>query len=247
MSESSARQSTWDRLAQQETVASATIKGKLDFINSKPKTPSSAKKTTNAFFERMSKTETFATADMKGKIDRTPKKKVNDKTTTNSFFDRMSKTDTYASRDMKPNSVKKPKAKPETPKMKKTTDAFFDRMSKTETYATADMKGMIERTPSSVSRSSTASSRLATPMSASRGNKSSKPQLTSNDFFDRMAKTETYASKDMKGLNLIGGNDQKEEVTPRKIGEGKTTTSDFFDRMARSQTASSARKQRARS
>ena len=52
-----------------------------------------------------------------------------------------------------------------------------------------------------------------------------------HDFFDRLSKTETYATADMKG---------KIDRTPKKVSSRKKTRDSFFDRMAKTDTFASA-------
>ena len=61
----------FDRLANTETYATASMKGK---VAEHKKNKGQSRKTSNAFFERMAYTETFASAKMKGLIDTSPKK-----------------------------------------------------------------------------------------------------------------------------------------------------------------------------
>lgn len=65
-------------------------------------------------------------------------------------------------------------------------------MSKTETFASADMKGKREgERPQTAKKKTPTRDKVA-------ANKSSKTKTTSA-FFERMSKTETYATADMKG------------------------------------------------
>jgi hypothetical protein len=66
------------------------------------------------------------------------------------------------------------------------------------------------------SESNSSSNRSVNPGVTSRGSKKS---TTHNDFFDRLSKTDTYASKDMKG---------QIDKAPKKVNsETRTTVSDL--------------------
>jgi len=234
--------SFFDRLSKAETFATARSKGKsvsplkkmkevLPKIDSerKPFSPS-VEKTLNTFFDRMSTTETYATSTMKGKKSPAHEGNISpnhgtlamNRQTTNAFFDRMSKAETYATADMK-GKITPPH---ETPALnKQTTNAFFDRMSKAATYATADMKGKI--TPphetQALNRKNADMKRKVSPPHET-------PALnrqTTNAFFDRMSKAETYATSSMKG---------KITSTHENPACTELTTNAFFERMNKAET-----------
>lgn len=159
-------------------IASCTLKKVLLEKKICQASPSSDKRTTNAFFDRMSKTETYATSTMKGKVNPIAIASPPRKMTTTAFFNRMSKTETFAT------STMKGKVNPvvtASPPRKMTTTAFFERMSKTETFATSTMKGKINPN---------------TTLPASPRKK------TTNSFFDRMNKADTQASSMRKKISL---------------------------------------------
>ncbi len=202
--------SLWDRLAQQETISSATLKGKQVCLDddrvediSSPKTE---KKTTNAFFDRIANTETFATVNLKKResihdtilveqeerMPQTPTKK-----TTSDFFDRIANTETFAMAERKGMIVKTPppdNSPPSTSKQsplveKKTTNDFFDRMANTETFATAERKNKVKFISSRTSSRTTAPARPE--------------QKTTSDFFVRMSKTQTVSSAQKKRGKIL--------------------------------------------
>uniref|UniRef100_A0A7S3V6W8 Uncharacterized protein n=1 Tax=Chaetoceros debilis TaxID=122233 RepID=A0A7S3V6W8_9STRA len=66
---------------------------------------------------------------------------------------------------------------------------------------------------------------------------------TTNDFFDRMSKSETYASADAKGKierNQKNPEGKKNQWTRKERDPGQKTTSDFFDRLSKKETFSTA-------
>eukprot|EP00555_Chaetoceros_dichaeta_P000287 CAMPEP_0198276678 /NCGR_PEP_ID=MMETSP1447-20131203/65440_1 /TAXON_ID=420782 /ORGANISM="Chaetoceros dichaeta, Strain CCMP1751" /LENGTH=732 /DNA_ID=CAMNT_0043971639 /DNA_START=144 /DNA_END=2342 /DNA_ORIENTATION=- len=177
--------SLFSRLAQQETYASAKMKGKID---AEP-APRSSGKTTNSFFDRLAKEDTFASANMKGTGGNSRSSKGGK--ADDAFFERMSKEDTYASSSMKGNS-QKGKTEKKSPKTSSSNrQGFFDRLSQSDTFASATYKGKIE---------------------ADSGNSpapSSKKHKTNLSFFDRLSKTETKSSRNKKICYGTPANDEK--------------------------------------
>jgi len=180
-------------------------------------------------WDRLSQTETrssfYRKAEREGR--NIPNVVPSSKKTTNAFFERMNKTDTFATASASikpgilPNIVEKKKA-PEI----KTTNAFFDRMSKTETYATSTMKGKI-----SLRKKNSVHPNKSRSTTNTKG-KPSHNQKTTNSFFNRMSKTETYATADMKG---------KISFQPTITSNGKRTTNNaFFNRMSKTETYATA-------
>jgi len=203
--------SSWDRLAQTETISSARKRAEKKGKNTPDAIePSPPKKTTNSFFERMSKTETYATATSKGKYDHSVKKNIEtnntEKKTTNAFFDRMSKTETYATSDMKGKVSPAPES-PTNEKPahnKRTTNAFFDRMSKTETYATSTLKGKVSPTHKIVAwKKQTTNTYGNSPPAPVTPTSKSPPKTVDQSFFDRLSKTETASSAQKKAQYRI--------------------------------------------
>lgn len=164
----------FDRLANTETYATASMKGK---IPNKKRSKSTSRKTSNAFFERMAYTETFASAKMKGLLDTSAKKKS---------------TNRSSSRGRSVASAKSTRSE-------RRGLNFWDRMSKTETYASAKMKGKIE-SGDYQGRSPTHSTRSAVSATASRRStrSTSRTGETRTSFFERLSRTETLSSMQKK-------------------------------------------------
>merc|ERR1719223_287040 len=129
---------------------------------------------------------------------------------------------------------------------KKVNSDFFDRMSKTDTFASADMKG----------KNHFSVSRITPDHSNSHSNAWSKrkqeEKKVNSDLFDRMSKTDTFASADMKGKNHVPAsritpehsNSHSNTWSKRKqiafLNKTKKVENDFFDRVPRTETLSSA-------
>lgn len=147
----------FDRLANTETYATASMKGK---IGNQRRSKSTPRKTSNAFFERMAYTETFASAKLKGLIDTSPKKRnisrgrsvqsTRSGTRGSDFWDRMSKTETYASASMKgkyrkespaPAPVRRGASRSTSNgRVTRTTLSFFDRLFRADTASSLQKK-----------------------------------------------------------------------------------------------------------
>lgn len=155
------------------------------------------------------------------------------------LFDRLANTETYATAKMK-GKVPERKRSSSTPR--KTSNAFFERMAYTETFASAQMKGLInsenENNERAVSRGRSVKSAKST-RTASRG----RNRESESSFFDRMAKTETYASTQLKGKYLDPQTPStKHKYTPKRHVR---TDGSIFDRLSRTQTKSSAQQRKA--
>lgn len=112
------------------------------------------------------------------------------------LFDRLATTETFASAKMK-GKVKEQKRSSSTPR--KTSMAFFARLAYTETFASAQMKGLIDA--SDVAKKKGEKS----PRSSSRTRSvmSTRSEARGESFWDRLSKTETYASLTYKGKAVV--------------------------------------------
>lgn len=173
------------------------------------------------------------------------------------IFDRLASTETYASAQMKGKIAAQParSRSASAPRTTKTSSAFFARMAYTETFASAQMKGLIDTTskkndgrPSSRGRSS--------------AGRSVRSEAKGTSFWDRMSKTETFASATMKGIYNSNQRTSTPTVSPKHYASGRSspsarstssrtsrngkeyTTSSFFDRLSKMETLSSLQKKK---
>lgn len=114
---------------------------------------------------------------------------------------------------------------------------FFDRMSKTDTFASADMKGKINRSATKLLTGAKNGSEY-------KGNKRKtlkKSRQLGNDLSQRMTKTETFASTDMKGkLNNSTMVADKNKISQSRVNLRHNGMDNFFDRMSKADTFASA-------
>eukprot|EP00555_Chaetoceros_dichaeta_P012413 CAMPEP_0198269014 /NCGR_PEP_ID=MMETSP1447-20131203/39659_1 /TAXON_ID=420782 /ORGANISM="Chaetoceros dichaeta, Strain CCMP1751" /LENGTH=171 /DNA_ID=CAMNT_0043960365 /DNA_START=24 /DNA_END=536 /DNA_ORIENTATION=+ len=160
--------SQWDRLAQTATILSSTRKRtKKEIIIHSVTLQTPPKTTTHSFFDTLSKTETFASAKSKGKT--TPLIK-------NSF----------KLKEATPHIVSKRKSAypPET-----TTHFFFGKLSYAKTFASATSK---VKTNPPTKNSFKMKGELPNIVAEKRS--ASPTKTTTNSFFDRLSKAETFAT-----------------------------------------------------
>lgn len=172
----------FDRLANTETYATASMKGKVANVE---RSKRHTKKTSNAFFERMCYTETFASAKMKGLIDTSPKKPRS------------------TSRGRSVASARSTRSTRSTRTAPGST-SFWDRMSNTETYASAKMKGKIEHVEYDRFADPTSPSQSAISARSVRSSRSTRTAQSSTSFFERLSRTETMSSRQKKKKSNSG-------------------------------------------
>lgn len=197
--------SLFNRLANTETYATASMKGKI------PSPPQHAGRTRSkeritgasspnaSFWHRLAYTETFSTAQLKGMNDQDTQSSNSKRKTSNSFFHRMAYSETFATASYKGLVDDSPtKQKPHSPGGKRSSSAqnsFFDRMSKAETYASASIKavygyGKSQETPT-------------------------RKKYASPDVFERLSRTDTKASSLKKSRSWQHREEVQSRYTPR--------------------------------
>jgi len=147
-----------------------------------------------------------------------------------SQWDRLAQTETIVSSATK---VVKKKAVNDTlnPRKLTTTNSFFDRLSKTETFATATSKG--KTTP--VIKNSLAKREILPPTDVIKKSSSPSIEKTTNAFFNRISKAETYATSTMKG-KISSTHEENISPTHEISADKKLTTNAFFERMSKAET-----------
>lgn len=162
----------FDRLANTETYATATMKGK---VPERGRSKSTSKRTSNAFFERMAYTETFASAQMKGLID-------TDDAASKSSYGNAGRP---VSRSRSVKSTRSAKSTRSSTSRGRGGESFFDRMANTDTYASAQLKGKYNFEKTTTPRHTPTSRYKPSPRSTPKNRMS---------IFERLSSTQTLSS-----------------------------------------------------
>ena len=199
--------SLFNRLANTETYATASMKGKIPSPPHRShersrtsKGPHTSDSSDNdGFWHRLAYTETFSTAQLKGMNDQDAHTPNTKKKTSDSFFHRMAYSETFATASKKGLVEDSPKQKDRNSPQRKTrtSNDFFDRMSRTDTYATASMKAVFDYGKSP-----------GTPSMR-------KKNYISPDVFERLSRTDTKSSSLKKSSSWQKREEVQSRYTPR--------------------------------
>ena len=208
--------SLFNRLANTETYATASMKGKLSNSKTSNDNAEKEKEAAAAFryhtqeqkpvdsglWHRLAYTETFSTRQMKGMNDTASLDSHHKPKTSNSFFHRMAYAETFATASKK-GLVEEENQTSYSKKV--TNNSFFDRMCNTETYASASKKSAYDygKSPN-------------TPTSR-------KQKFASPDLFDRLARTDTKASSLKKSSSWQKREDIRAKSAPRPRRSGESS------------------------
>ena len=189
--------SLFNRLANTETYATASMKGK---IQSPPtherqrRIQSTKLPSDSGIWNRLAYTETFSSSQMKRMNDPLPSTPISQRTTSSSFFHRMAYSETFATASKK-GLVDDSPGKSSSKKI--TNNEFFDRMSKADTFSSASKKATYDygKGPSTPSRKIHTGGRT--------------------NVFDRLANTDTKALSLKKSSTWNSREERRSRSAPR--------------------------------